>query len=107
MTQLIRKFYDAPPADGGGNPLPPSLAELSDPNYKPAVTELDAAQQAAKAEADKIAADEKVAAEAYEALVKEAKNEDGTLKEGYEEKDGKIVKIEAPASEEEVDDDIV
>lgn len=86
-TQFMTRFLD-PGTDGagGGTDTPPAkqptLADLTDPNYKP-VTDVDDAAQKAAADAQ--------AAQA--ALDAEATNEDGSLKEGYiKGDDGKITK---------------
>jgi hypothetical protein len=90
-TQFITRYLDAGSGDGGGIANQPTLAELSDPNYvpknAPTPEEIAAAKEAEDA---KVAADQ--AAAEYEALVAEAKKEDGTLKDGYIEVDGKITK---------------
>ncbi len=90
MKHYLRLFYEAAAGDGGaGGGLPPSLADIEggDGTQKP--VNLDAAAQAAADQAAQAAA----AAEAeYQALVKEAKNEDGSLKPGYKEENGKVVK---------------
>jgi hypothetical protein len=86
----IRLFYEAGAGDGSGGTLPPSLADISggDGNPKPADLTEEAKKQAADAA---VAAAEQAA---YDALVKEATNEDGTLKEGYikDEATGKVSK---------------
>ena len=73
----INKYYDAAPPDGGGAPpMPPSLADLTDPNYVPPLAKVpdDAAAQ-------KVIDDAAAAAAAIPPV--EGRNTDGTLAEGY------------------------
>jgi len=102
---LITRYFDASAGDGGAAHQP-TLADLTDPNYTPPdgskQADLDAAARAA--EEARIAAEQTAAAE-YEALVTEAKNEDGSLKPGYVEIDGKITKDPAYQPADDNDDD--
>jgi len=90
---LITRYLDDGNNNGGGGNAQPTLDDLTNPNYVPPAGEqnndLDAATQ--KAAADKLVAEQAEAAE-YGELVKAAKNDDGSLKEGYLEIDGKITK---------------
>ena len=92
---LITRYFDAATTgdSGGVAPYQPTLADLSNPDYVPP----DGSKQASLDEATRVAEESRLAAEqtaatAYEALVAEAKNDDGTLKSGYVEANGKITK---------------
>ena len=102
MSAFMR---DAGTEGGGGNPLPPSLTEISNPDYVPPTGDLTEAQKAAaaaEAEAARLAEEERKKQEAAGGAV-EGLNEDGTLQEGYvRDADGNVVK-ETPAEGEEED----
>jgi len=101
FNNLIKRHYD-PAAGEGGAPMPPSLADLSNPDYVAPVVVLSADDQKAadeKAAADKAAAD---------AAGTEGVNPDGTLMDGYtKNEDGTITKTvaDAPAADDAPADD--
>lgn len=78
-------MYEAGASGGSGGGGTPSLSDLDNPGFKPGDGTPTPEELAKKAQ-------EQADAAAYDALVKEAKNEDGSLKPGYKEVDGKVVK---------------
>jgi hypothetical protein len=93
----IKRHYDPSAGDGAAAiPMPPSLADLSNPNYTPPLVKLDDAAAAQKLTDDAAAteATKKAAGDnPPPADPVDGRNEDGTLAEGYiEDADGKAIK---------------
>ena len=94
FNNLIKRHYD-PAAGEGGGVIPPSLADLSNPDYVPPANVLDAQKAADEAAAAQKAIDDAAAAGATEGV-----NPDGTLMDGYtKNEDGTITKTVADAPE--------